>query len=59
MSVECAKAFTMLAQTDKGREVRKHFIECEKKYNARNEALSPAQMLLIQAQQMVDFESKL
>lgn len=31
---DCAKAFAMLAQTPKGREVRRYFIECEKQLKA-------------------------
>lgn len=34
LSVECAKAFAMLAETSKGREVRRYFIDCEKQLKA-------------------------
>ncbi len=31
LSTDCAKSFAMLAQTDKGKEVRYYFLDCEKK----------------------------
>ena len=32
LTLDCAKTFAMLAQTEKGKEVRAYFLECEKKY---------------------------
>ena len=41
LSVECAKAFAMMAETSKGREVRKYFINCEKQLKAAYEKVLP------------------
>jgi phage anti-repressor protein len=34
LTLDCAKAFAMLAQTDRGQEIRGYFLDCEKKLKA-------------------------
>src|SRR5690606_17591080 len=39
-------------------QARQYFIECEKKANSLMKAMSPAEMLLFQAQRLVDMEKE-
>jgi len=55
LTLEAAKHIAMLSGTDKGFEVREYFIECESKLN---KPMSMLEMVLVQAQAMVDQERK-
>lgn len=59
LTTDCAKSFAMLAQTQKGREIRDYFIDCEKQLKKLLKPLTPAQMILQQAQQLVEHEEEL
>jgi phage anti-repressor protein len=56
ISLDMAKELSMVERNEKGKQARQYFIECERKANA---VMTPAQMLLAQAQQMVDMEARL
>ena len=53
ISIDMAKELSMVERNEKGKQARQYFIECERKVNA---IMTPAQMLLAQAQQMVEME---
>ena len=55
---DCAKKFGMLAQTKEGDRVRDYFVEAEKELRAIQANLTPAELLLQQAQRLVDQERK-
>jgi anti-repressor protein len=59
LSLSCAKEISMLSNTEKGKHARKYFIECEEKLKALQPKLSPAELILQQAQQLVDHERRL
>jgi anti-repressor protein len=62
LTLDCAKHIAIIQKNDKGKQVRKYFIDCEKKFRALNtpktlkEALQLAveQQKLIEKQQMTD-----
>jgi len=54
VTLDMAKELCMITDTPKGKEVRKYFIEVEKKY--REQELSPAQILMQQAKFMLEQE---
>lgn len=55
---DCAKEFGMLARTEQGRTVRQYFIKAEKELRAIQANLTPAELVLQQAQRLVDQERK-
>jgi len=59
LTIETAKMISMLENNDKGDEVRRYFIECEKKMKGELVSLSPAELILHQAQQLVDQEKRM
>jgi phage anti-repressor protein len=58
VSVEMAKHLAMMAKTPKAHDYRNYFIECEKKANSTQKALTPAEMFLQMAQLSVDLERR-
>ena len=57
LTIDCAKEIAMLQRSEKGKQARQYFIECEKKMK-QVQVLSPAEMLLQQAQMMVEQERR-
>lgn len=55
LTIETAKEIAMVEGNEKGKEARRYFIECEKKFN-ETIMLSPSQLLLKQAQILVNIE---
>ncbi len=58
LTLDAAKEFAMMAGTDQGKEVRKYFIAAEKKARELIQNLSPAELILKQAQMLVYLEHK-
>lgn len=55
LSIDCAKEISMLQRTEKGKEMRKYFIECERKLQeAQQPPQSMEEMLLMSAQLLVE-----
>lgn len=52
LSIDCAKEISMLQRTEKGKEMRKYFIECEKKLSQPPQSME--EMLLMSAQLLVE-----
>lgn len=52
LSIDCAKEIAMLQRTEKGKEIRKYFIECEKKLAQPPQSME--EMLLMSAQLLVE-----
>jgi len=52
LSIDCAKEISMLQRTDKGKEVRRYFIECEKKLSQHPQSME--EMLLMSVQLLVE-----
>jgi phage anti-repressor protein len=55
LTLDTAKEISMVQRTDKGKQARLYFIECEK---VLKKPLSPAEQLLANAQLLVDIEKK-
>lgn len=58
LTIEAGKNIAMLSGTEKGKEVRAYFIECERKANSQQKVMTSAEMLLAIAQQNVDAERR-
>jgi phage anti-repressor protein len=61
LTADCFKELAMLAQTEKGKQVRLYFLECEKILKESQEPqkiLSPAELALLQAQNILNLEKK-
>ncbi|WP_062288802.1 hypothetical protein [Nostoc piscinale] len=58
LTVECLKQWGMMCGTDKGREVRMYFLECEKIAKSLSAPKSTSEMLLMYAQQLVEQEKR-
>ena len=56
LTTDCAKEFGMLAQTDKGKLVRKYFIAAEKKLKANSKRKTQLELLLESVQALVELE---
>lgn len=59
LTMDTAKEIAMVEGNEKGKVARKYFIECEAKLKALQPRLSPAELILQQAQQLVDHERRL
>lgn len=59
ISIDCAKSFAMLAQTDKGREVRLYFLECEKQLQALTTKKGKLEILKQSVQTLIDHEERI
>jgi phage anti-repressor protein len=57
LTLDMAKELSMLERNDKGKQARLYFIEREKQFQ-RVEQLSPAELILRQAQQLVEYERR-
>jgi phage anti-repressor protein len=58
ISVDCFKQLGMMAGTSKGKDIRKHFIECERIAKQSVKPLSPAEILIQQGQLMLALEQR-
>lgn len=59
LTLDAAKELAMVEGNEKGKQARKYFIECEKQLKALQTRLSPAELILQQAQQLVNHERRL
>jgi len=59
LSIDCAKSFAMLAQTEKGREVRLYFLECEKELQALKSKKGRLEILKQSVQTLIDHEERI
>jgi phage anti-repressor protein len=59
LSIPCAKEIAMVEGNDKGKQARQYFIACEEKLKEAAKPISPAEMLLREAQLMVEHERRL
>lgn len=57
LSMDCAKEIAMAENNERGRQVRRYFIECERRYKETH-ALTPAEQLLASVQLTVDMERR-
>jgi phage anti-repressor protein len=58
LSVDCFKMWAMMSKTEQGKLVRVYFLECEKVAKQAQNNLSPAQILLKQAEFLVKIEQE-
>lgn len=58
LSLDMAKELCMVEKTPKGKEVRKYFIEIEKRYREEMDSKTPAEILLMHAQEVVRIEQE-
>lgn len=59
VSLDMAKELSMVERNAKGKEARQYFIGIEKAYKSQQIALTPAELILRQAQMLVDQERRL
>jgi len=59
ISVDMAKELSMVERNEKGKEARQYFIKMENLAKNQIEELSPAQLILKQAQQLVEYEKRM
>ena len=59
LTIDCAKVFAMLAQTEKGREVRLYFLECEKQLQALTSKKGKLEILRESVQTLIDHEERI
>jgi len=58
VSLDMAKELAMVERNAKGKEARQYFIAIEKEYQKQQEAMTPAEFLVRQAQMMLDHERR-
>lgn len=58
LTLDTAKEISMIQRSEKGKQARQYFIECERKANALIKSMSPSEILLFQAQRLVNFEKE-
>lgn len=59
IKLDTAKEMAMLERNEKGKQVRRYFIQVEKKYKEQRKPKSSAEMLLIYAQQFYEQEQRI
>lgn len=59
LTAECLKQWGMMAGTEKGKEVRFYFLECERIAKAATQSMSTADLLLMYAQAFKEHEERL
>lgn len=59
LTIDAAKELSMVEGNAKGKQARQYFIECEKRANQGLKSMTPAEMLLHQAQAMVAHERQI
>lgn len=58
LTLDCAKHISMIQKNDKGKQVRKYFIECEKTYRAISASKSYAEALQLALNQAILIEKQ-
>lgn len=58
LSLDAGKHVAMLERTEKGRQIRDHFIQYEKRHRAEIANLTPTELLLRQVQRQVEIEKR-
>lgn len=56
LTLDMAKHVAMLSGTEKGREARYYFLECERRVRQPTQSMTPAELILAQARQLVALE---
>lgn len=59
LSLDAAKHIGMLSGTEKGFQIREYFIECERRAVANMRPLSPEEMIVAQAQRMLEHKREI
>ncbi len=59
LTLDCAKEIAMLQRTEKGKQARQYFLDCEKTLKEAQTKLSPAELVLQNAQALVAQERRL
>lgn len=58
LTLDTAKEIAMLQRSDKGKQARQYFIECERKLREAIKPLSVEEMIIAQAQSVIEVKSK-
>lgn len=59
LTVECFKSMGMMAGTEKGKEIRKYFLECEKIAKGKTKSKTSAELLLENVRLLVEHEKRI